>query len=101
MKMASANQQPLLISVLNAQTDTIDAHKKLIAYMNKHITELEQLCVATKKDLDNAKSVITTLNGTIDDLKRDNMVKQEEADVASMLEELEDANPVEDKTQYL
>lgn len=100
--MASANQQPLLVSLLNAQTDTIDAHKKLIAYMNKHITELEQVCVTLKKELDTARNDITALKGTIDDLKRDNMVQQEAADVATMLEELEDARPVEeDKTQYL
>lgn len=101
--MASTNQQPLLVSLLNAQTDTIDAQKKLIAYMNKHITELEQLCVVARKDLDNAKSVIATLNGTIDDLKRDNIAKQEANDVANMLEELEDAQPIEDddKSQFL
>ena len=87
--MASANQQPLLISLLNAQTDTIDAQKKLIAYMNKHITELEQVCVAIKKDLDTARNDIAALNGTIEDLKQDNMVQQH----ATMLE---DAKPVEE-----
>lgn len=93
--MASNNNQPILVSLLNAQTDTIDAHKKLIGYMNKHISELEQLYAVTKKELDSAKSEINALNGTIDDLKRDNMNHQEEVEVANMLDELEDAKPEE------
>jgi hypothetical protein len=90
--MTSVNQ-PLLISVLNAQTDTIDAHKKLIGYMNKHITELEQLFAITKKELDNAKSTITALNETIDDLKRDNITIRE------TVEKLEEKTLEEDNEQ--
>ena len=59
--MAQPNQSNILVSLINAHTDTIDAHKKLMAYMQKHLNELEQLYLGTKKDFDAVTATVTKL----------------------------------------
>ncbi len=53
--MANNSQQNLLLTLISAHTDTIDAQKRLMIYMNKHITELEQYCSNLSKELESVK----------------------------------------------
>jgi chromosome segregation ATPase len=89
-------QQNVLVSLINAHTDTIDAQKQLMAYMKKHINDLEQAYVAAKKELDNMNATVYNLNVTIEQMKKDNIQIAQMAAVNDALNNLDLENTPDD-----
>jgi polyhydroxyalkanoate synthesis regulator phasin len=66
------NQQPreqnLVITLVNAHAETIEAQKKLMNYMSKHIADLEQSYNAKCKELDALKQESDQLRTRVNEL---------------------------------
>jgi len=86
--MAQQQQQNILATLIQSHTDTIDAHKQLMVYMRKHISELEKVCAQSNKVAEEYKALSLRQQETIDRMTKDNMETDQQDDLAESESEL-------------
>jgi len=85
--MAQQQQQNILATLIQSHNDTIDAQKQLMAYMRKHISELEKVCAQSNKVAEEYKALSLRQQETIDRMTKDNMESDQLDDMIEAAEE--------------
>jgi len=80
-------QQNFYAALINSHNDTIDAHKRLMEYMRKHISELEQVYSNSRKEVEEYKALALRQQETIDRMTKDNMEAEKLEDMIETAEE--------------
>lgn len=61
MATKTPNNQNLLLTIINSQTDSIEAHKKLVRYLEVRVAELSRAIETLQKDNETKNDTIQRL----------------------------------------